>query len=42
MGKEKAFGGRKVEDASQRCHASCHTKAAASSLAHVGISLEVL
>jgi hypothetical protein len=42
MGKEKAFGGRKVEDASQRCHASCRTKAVASSPAHVDISLEAL
>jgi hypothetical protein len=40
--KEKAFGGMKVEDASQRRCTSCYPKAAASSLACVSVLLEAL
>jgi hypothetical protein len=40
--KEKAFGGTKAEDASQRWCTSCYPKAAASSPACVSVLLEAL
>jgi hypothetical protein len=42
MGKEKAFGGVKADDVSQRQHAHCYLKAAASPLARVSVLLEAL